>query len=66
MRTFYFWAVAVTVVIVALLLFPSMHLMLSGIDTTGMYPILAAVVTVILPWSLLFFAGYIIKKMSGH
>jgi hypothetical protein len=63
MKTFYFLAVSATLIILGMLLFPSLKLSLGGIDTTGMPPIQTAVVTVILPWSLLFFVGYIINKM---
>jgi len=64
MRTFYFFFLAGLFIVMGMLLFPSLHLIVGGIDMTGWYPILKSAVT-LLPWGFLGFIVYAIVKMRG-
>ena len=64
MRTYYILVVSVILGVFTLLLYPSIHLWVSTVDTTGFLPLLKMAV-VLLPYVFLGIAVYAIIKLSG-
>ncbi len=62
MRTFYLIIVGILVAVVAMLLYPSTHLIIGYVDTTGMLPLVKAVIA-FAPYFCLFMAGYGLFKL---
>ena len=63
MKPAYFIAIAVIVVVVGMLTYPSLHGFVGTVDRTGFLPILSAAIT-FLPYAFLLFVVYAIFKRS--
>lgn len=59
MKVAYFLTLAVILIVLGMLFFPSLHGVILGTDRTGMLPLLSASIT-ILPWAFLGFVVYAI------
>ena len=61
MKAFYFIVIAVILLVLGMLFYPSLHLFIGGVDRTGFLPLLSSAV-VFLPYVFLFFVVYGIMR----
>lgn len=65
MRTAYILAIALMLVIIGLVCYPSIHGYVSSISLVGQLPLVATAIT-LLPYAFLAFIIYAIVKTSSH
>ena len=63
MRTYYFIVISVLLVVFGVLLYPTIHLVVGFVDTTGFLPLTKAA-TIALPYIFLAFIGWAIFQMK--
>ncbi len=64
MRTYYIIVVGILLVVFGMLLYPTLHIVIGGVDLTGFLPLTASA-TILLPYAFLGFVVYAIVKLSG-